>query len=127
MFYPPYATKQNMLTDGQQIMLLDHELGFSFTQVLPFLRSPEPWLLQPSDVTGWIEKHYFFPQLRGRQFDFAILTPALQRLNEQFWQAARRHIPLTWRTPEMDDIETYISKVLAHVSYFTQELNRVTQ
>ncbi|QNE41933.1 hypothetical protein F1C16_20090 (plasmid) [Hymenobacter sp. NBH84] len=121
------ATKQNMLTNGQQIMLLDHELGFSFTQVFSFLRSPEPWLLQPNDVSGWIEKHYFFPQLRGQQFDFTTLTPALQRLDSQFWQAARQHIPPTWRTPEIDDIEAHISQVLAHVSSFTQELNRVTQ
>lgn len=121
------ARKQNMLTNGQQIMLLDHEMAFSFTKMLPSLRSPTPWLLQDWDVQNWIQGHYFYPQLRGQSFDFTTLTPNLQNLNGQFWQAARQHIPDAWRTSELDKIEAYISQVLTHVSDFTQELNRVTQ
>lgn len=121
------AKKQNMLTNGQQIMLLDHELAFSFTKMLPSLRSPQPWLLQEWDVREWIQKHYFYPQLQGQQFDFTTLAPKLEGLDGQFWQAARQHIPPAWRTPEIDAIEAYISQVLTHVSEFTQELNRVTQ
>ena len=120
------ALKQNMLTNGQHIMLLDHELAFSFTKVLPFLRSQQPWLLEEVDVREWIQRHYFFPQLRGRRFDFTTLAPQLLRLDADFWQAARRHTPGAWQTTQVADIEAYISQVLAHVSDFTQELNRVT-
>ncbi|MBT9394801.1 hypothetical protein KLP40_16665 [Hymenobacter sp. NST-14] len=120
------ALKQNMLTDGERIVLLDHELAFSFTKVLPFLRPRQPWLLEDVDVREWIQKHYFFPQLRGRRFDFATLAPQLSRLDADFWQAARRHTPGAWQTGQANDIEAYICQVLAHVSEFTQELNRVT-
>ncbi|MBW3127303.1 HipA family kinase [Hymenobacter profundi] len=120
------ALKQNMLTDGQRIVLLDHELAFSFTKVLPFLRSRQPWLLEEVDVREWIQKHYFFPHLRGRQFDFTTLVPQLSRLDTAFWQAARQHTPTAWQTEQVDDIEAYICQVLSHVLEFTQELNRVT-
>ena len=121
------ATKQNMLTDGQRIMLLDHELAFAFTKYIPSTRSPTPWLLTEYDVREWIQKHYFYPQLRGQSFDFATLTPQFQNLDDHFWQAARRHIPPAWQTTELDAIQTYITQVLTHVADFTQELNRITQ
>lgn len=121
------ALKQNMLTDGQRLMLLDHELAFSFTKVLPFFRSQQPWVLEEVDVVGWIQNHYFFPQLRGQRFDYTTLSPQLLRLDAAFWQAARRHTPAAWQqSSQADDIEAYISQVLTHVSDFTQELNRVT-
>ena len=119
--------KQNMLTNGQQVLLLDHELAFSFTKILRPLRSATPWLLEEMDVRHWIQGHFFFPQLRGQQFDFTTLAPKLASLDGQFWQAARQHVPDDWLTPEFDDIEAYLSKVLTHVDEFTQELNRVTQ
>ena len=120
------AIKQNMLTDGQRVLLLDHELAFSFTKVLPFLRSKQPWVLEEVDVVGWIQNHYFFPQLRAQRFDFTTLIPQLLQLDAAFWQAARRHTPPAWQSSQADDVEAYISQVLTHVSDFTQELNRVT-
>ncbi len=122
------AAKQNMLTDGERIVLLDHELAFSFTMdLMKMLRpSPEPWVIPDTDV-HWIQNHYFFPLLRGAGFDFRTLAPQLHRLDGAFWEATRRHVPREWQTDQSARIETHLSHVLTNVEIFTTELNRLTQ
>ena len=115
--------KQNMLTDGTSVMLLDHELAFSFTQVL--FPARYPWLIPDEDLY-WIRNHYFFPYLRGKRIDFRTLSVKLQQLDANFWLKARQHVPPEWCTAGGAAIETYLSNALAHVEEFTTHLNRVT-
>jgi len=48
--------KQNMLTNGKELLIFDHELAFGFVFDLPFNRNKEPWIIRHLDKL-WIEKH----------------------------------------------------------------------
>lgn len=115
--------KQNMLADGTSIVLLDHELAFSFTQAL--FPARYPWLIPDEDLR-WIRNHYFFPYLRGKRIDFRPLGVNLQQLDVDFWAQAQLHVPPEWRTAGGPAIEAYLSKALSHVEEFTTNLNRIT-
>lgn len=117
------AGKQNMLTDGTDILLLDHELAFSFTQAI--FPPKEPWLIPEADMY-WIRNHYFFQQLRGKRIDFRTLNVNLQNITPSFWQCAHQHTPPEWRTSEGQTIATHISEMVVHVEEFTTHLNRIT-
>lgn len=115
--------KQNMLTDGTSIVLLDHELAFSFTQAL--FPARYPWLIPDEDL-HWIRNHYFYSHLRGKRIDFRPLSVKLQQLDASFWAHAQQHVPPEWRTAGGPAIEAYLSKALTHVEEFTTHLNRIT-
>src|SRR5690606_3498170 len=54
--------KPNMLTDGNRLVILDHELAFGFAFALSFLRNPTPWIIAERDGE-WIRKHCLHKRL----------------------------------------------------------------
>ncbi|MDO7875824.1 hypothetical protein Q5H93_13860 [Hymenobacter sp. ASUV-10] len=115
--------KQNMLTDGNDVIILDHELAFSFTQSLFPVK--ESWLIPEADLY-WIRNHYFFNQLRGKRIDFNTLCVNFQNIDADFWHSAYSHIPPEWQTGARAVIENHINEMVAHVEEFAAHLNRIT-
>lgn len=116
--------KPNFLTNGKDLLIYDHELAFSFTQVLPFARNPTPWLILPADM-DWLLKNFCYQLLKGNNYDFSNFAARLAVLEEGFWQKADQVIPAEWKNEHFDTIKDYLAKVVEHRNQFAIELNRV--
>ena len=116
--------KPNFLTNGKDLLIYDHELAFSFTQLLPFARNTSPWLI-PSDDMKWLSRNFCFQQLKGNSYDFSNFIARLPVLNEEFWEKAEQVIPEEWENEHFDIIKGYITTIVEHRNQFAIELNRV--
>ena len=118
--------KPNFLTNGKEIMLYDHELAFSFTQLFSFARNPNPWNILNGDME-WLSKHYCFDYLSGNSHDFSTFADHLSVLDDDFWNKAWTLIPDDWKNKNdhFNVIKEYITKIVANRNHFANELNRV--
>lgn len=100
------AGKPNILFKGDDLFLIDHELAFSFINVL---FPKEPWELRKE---GLAERHLFYTQVKKHStnnvvlFDRIIQSFSGIRLDDI--QEALNALPSEWH----DD--RYVSKILSH-------------
>ena len=67
----------NLLVKGYNLRMIDHELVFSFAEVLPFLRAPPAWETNSLDwMTAGERQHILYPSLR--KLDLIDLTSVIQ-------------------------------------------------
>ncbi|HEX7905281.1 MAG TPA: HipA family kinase [Chitinophagaceae bacterium] len=114
--------KPNMLTDGEKILLFDHELAFGF--VMDIIKNPKPWLISKSDL-GWIKNHYFFPILKGNEHNFDAFVDKLTVLNDEFWDKLQKIIPAVWLTDHFDKIKNNLASLVLHKDQFKEQLNKI--
>lgn len=110
--------KPNMITDGKNLVMLDHELGFGFLLTLSFLRSVEPWKFNAADLL-WIEKHCLFKRLKGKLYELDNFPAKLDNLNDGFWERAHELIPDEWMVTEMFlNIKKHVDLIREHKKEF---------
>jgi hypothetical protein len=114
--------KQNMLTDGEKIMIFDHELAFGF--VMDIIKNPTPWLISDADKS-WIKNHFFYSVLKDNEHNFDTFVETFEVLDNNFWDKAYVLIPQEWRTKQVDEIKNNLTSLIDNKSIFLQELNKV--
>lgn len=93
--------KPNLLFDGEQFAVIDHELAFSFTSLLGAV--PPPW-----DLRGqrWVESHLFFPYLRQyaerHPLPFDVFFNGLELVTDQFLNEAQEAVPNNWKNERVE-------------------------
>lgn len=115
--------KPNFITNGQDIFVYDHEMAFSFLEVL-FGGSIEPWLIPDADVY-WIGNHFSYSMLKGRNINFTGFAERLGLLDDGFWLKARQLMPPEWDNGLVTSIYNYLDKIVQHRNRFALELNRI--
>ena len=114
--------KPNMMTDGTEIVIYDHELAFSFIHnIFP---SPSPWEIQPVDLE-WIRKHCLLPKIKGKEFDYKELSQRFNNLDEHFWDTARALTPDEWLSDQFDRIKQHITAICNNRKAFITELKKL--
>ncbi|QTE36102.1 hypothetical protein J3L18_23660 [Mucilaginibacter gossypii] len=116
--------KPNFLTNGDDILIFDHELAFSYTLELPFMRNQEPWLIRESDMQ-WVSQNFCFNRLKGKQFDFSRFQNKLSLIDNTFWNKIETIIPAEWLSNQVTDIKAYLNSLIANADLFSNELNRI--
>jgi hypothetical protein len=114
--------KPNMLTDGEKILLFDHELAFGF--VMDIIKNPTPWIINENDL-GWIKNHYFFPALKGGEHRFDGFVSKFEALNDKFWDKLQQTIPKAWVTDHFFKIKDNLTSLVLHKDQFNEELNKI--
>ena len=114
--------KQNMLTDGEKILIFDHELAFGF--VMDIIKNPEPWLITLGDL-DWIKNHYFYPILRQNEHNFDMFVDSFEVIDENFWNRLLYFIPKDWITNEVEQIKRNLQLLIMNKQKFRDELYRV--
>lgn len=121
------AGKPNVLTDGEKFMIYDHELAFSFTSLLPFLRNKTPWIISEGEREMY-EKHHFFAYLKNKQVDFTNFVNELLNINDEFWDSVKHFTPNDWLLKHIDDFEdikSYLNTIILNKNTFSEELTRI--
>lgn len=116
--------KPNFLTNGKDLLIFDHELAFSFTQILPFVHNPNPWQFSQADLE-WLSNNFCYNYLKGNDVDFSNFAARLSVLNEGFWEKAIEIIPQEWQNEHMNTMRNYLTKIIENKDQFALELNRV--
>ncbi len=115
--------KQNLLTDGENVLIFDHELAFSFLFDL-FYKNPTPWILSDADK-NIIKKHFFFNVLRENKHNFDYFVESFEVINEDFWNKVNDLLPADWNTSQVLEIKNNLTALTDNKEVFLQELYRV--
>lgn len=118
------AGKPNIMGNGERLLVFDHELAFSFADILPFLRNKTPWVLGEAEREMYTS-HYFYPFLHRQEIDFTSFTEKLVMLNNAFWNKAFSLIPADWKTEELDDIKLRLNLIIKNRHSFSENLTKI--
>jgi hypothetical protein len=116
--------KPNMLTDGHETVLIDHELAFSFLFLLPFLRPAEPWMLTKQDEE-WLKKHYFYESIKRKGINFEQFVSNFVACREDLLEQPKSFFPSEWMNSTHEAICKQLTTVLGEVSKFTAQLTQI--
>ena len=118
--------KPNVASDGEELLIFDHELAFSFIRIFPVLRNKTPWIFDDTD-TELYRGHHFFNALRYNDIDFAEQVEKLTCFNQSFWDKAFSLMPEPWINDALADIQQHLTSILANKGAFAQTLNQTIQ
>jgi len=114
--------KPNMITDGNDLVMLDHELAFGFYFVPSFLRAGEPWCFAATDMS-WINKHCLLKRLKGKYYELDYFSERMTNLNDDFWIKVEDKMPREWFDREIfDSIKTHVNLIVAHKEEFIKNI-----
>ncbi|GHB68560.1 hypothetical protein GCM10007390_22450 [Persicitalea jodogahamensis] len=121
------SAKPNLLTNGNHFFLFDHELAFSFTSLLSFLRNATPWMLNDSEK-DMCRKHCLYVSLKDNVVDFKGFVDEFSRINDYFWERVEYFIPAAWLSEQKDflnDVKMHSQAINAHKKEFSDSLTNV--
>tara|TARA_R110001592_G_scaffold107223_2_gene300338 strand:+ start:247 stop:1062 length:816 start_codon:yes stop_codon:yes gene_type:complete len=107
-------TKPNMLTNGKEIVILDHELAYSFIMLIG--GDSEPWIITREK---WPEFSSLIlsNKLNKVVFSEAEIAEKISKLNNDFWQSVNKYIPDNWKN------EMYINKIMNHINLVQENIH----
>ena len=113
-------TKPNMLTNGEELVILDHELAFSFLMMI--FPDNEPWVVTREKWTEF--STLILPgKLKDVVFNESEISEKINRLDDAFWRSARRLIPAEWMNKDyLIRIQNHVSLVQNNIGSFVQHL-----
>ncbi|MBL7701519.1 MAG: hypothetical protein JNM14_04680 [Ferruginibacter sp.] len=114
--------KPNVLTNGNDIIMLDHEIAFGFV-FAPFLPS-KIWEMQEVGK-DWIRNHCLLPLIKGKEYNYDEFSEKLDNLSNAFWDCAKKLIPIEWMTDQFDFIKTKLSEFINEKDKFILELKKI--
>jgi hypothetical protein len=116
------AEKPNMLSDGKHLVAYDHELAFSFSDVL--FGPINLWELPESDRL-WIRNLVLLPLVKGSAVNYDSFAERMSRLDTHFWDRALFLTPEAWRHESFEVIRRHIQNFIASGEVLFQELKSI--
>ncbi len=111
--------KPNLMSNGQELVIYDHELAFSFIQAL--FKNPQPYQLRELD-RGWIENLFLLAKIKRFSLPEPAIKQALSRLDNNFWDRAFELIPPEWRTEQLLEIRSFLTEIVNNSDLFVQSV-----
>ncbi|HEX4031725.1 MAG TPA: HipA family kinase [Terracidiphilus sp.] len=110
----------NLLTSGDAIMIIDHELAFSFLRDIS--PSTAPWVL---DRQPYLENHVFYRQLKSKTIDLTGFTARLRALSETVLDEIFADVPPEWNNEEDGlKIREHLLAIRNHAEDFAEQIRR---
>ena len=119
-------TKPNCLTDGQDLIIFDHELAFAFVLLLfspPYI----PWDLPQEKITKILLNSFLFEKIKSSAFDEDKINQYLARIDDEFWDYAFEIIPSEWISEQLVSIRKNLSNIVAESDKFTALIKQILQ
>lgn len=114
--------KPNMITDGKNITIFDHEASFSFLKIIGGY--DEPWDFDMQDQRV-LENHVLYHKLKNSSIPKDYLSEKIDLLDDVFWNKVKTLVPNEWKTDQIAQIEDHVNSLIDHKSEFITELERV--
>ncbi|HME05595.1 MAG TPA: HipA family kinase [Bryobacteraceae bacterium] len=110
---------QNLLTHGDDILVFDHEIGFSF--LLDILPLTTPWRL---DRHQYLTEHVFYRQLKSEPIDLDGFSAALIALPGVALEGILAQVPAEWNNEVVSKIQLHLETVSDHAAEFIEEIKK---
>lgn len=117
--YDRTNNKPNLLTNGDNIIILDHEKAFGF--IFPPFFTANIWEMT-EEQKAWIRQHCLLPLIKGKQYDFDAFSTKFDNLTVEFWDKAFNLIPDSWRSDQFDSIKNILTGISVNRKVFIKEL-----
>jgi len=111
--------KPNLMSNGRELVIYDHELAFGFVQDI--FKNPRPYELRDIDQ-HWINSLFLVPKIRQTSFPEADIEQVLSRLGTNFWDRAFELIPPDWQTEQLPVIGEYLTQTVRSIPQFLQSV-----
>ena len=102
------VTKPNCQTDGNEFVILDHDLAFSFLAGVLFWKPP--W--ENGSDFNFLKEHIFYEPLRKTEVNLDRISGAIESIKDEQIRAYAEVLPSEWRK-EQDAITEVLDYVLA--------------
>jgi len=109
--------KPNLFITGSEIIVFDHEMAFSFLNLI--LPPSEPWLLSGE---SYLRGHLFYRELKGASVDFAGLRDLLSGISDGELEVMFDLIPQAWMGSFLNPMLVHIKGVRDNSDLFINEL-----
>ena len=109
----------NLMSKGDDLVVFDHELAFSF--LLDIFPSPIPWDLSSQ---RYLEEHVFYRQLRSKPIDLTLFTANLTELSLDLVENIFADVPSEWNNENAKKIAQHISIMRDHAEEFAEQIRR---
>lgn len=109
----------NLFSSGDNVVIFDHEMAFSF--VLALVPSATPWRL---DDQQYLADHVFYRKLKSKPIDLTGFTASLRGLSETFLAGIVADVPAEWNNENVLKIEGHLRAVSEHATEFADEVRR---
>lgn len=111
--------KPNLMANGQELVIYDHELAFSFIQAL--FKNPTPHQLREQDRT-WVENLFLLAKIKRFPLPETAILQAFGRLDNKFWDRSFELIPSAWRTDQLPEIRSFLTEIVNNADVFVQSV-----
>ncbi len=111
--------KPNLMANGQELVIYDHELAFGFT--MDIFKNACPYELRDRD-RQWIEQLFLWSKIRKFPLPESAIEESLRRLDTVFWNRAFELIPPEWHTAQLNDIRLYLTEIIDHAPEFIRSV-----
>jgi hypothetical protein len=110
----------NIFTRGDDLLIFDHEMAFSF--VLALFPSATPWRL---DDQQYFANHVFYRKLKSKPIDLTGFTASLGGLSDAILAGIVADFPFEWNNGTLAKIEAHLRAVRDHRLEFAEEVRRI--
>ncbi|TAE87752.1 MAG: hypothetical protein EAY81_03785 [Bacteroidetes bacterium] len=116
--------KPNILTDGEQFVLLDHELAFGFSDPFVLGKNNTPWHINATDMR-WIRNHILFKHIDHQSTNYNLILDKFSIFDAHFWKQIDNLVPHEWKTDITVSIKQHVDSMIENKSKFVQSLNQL--
>lgn len=115
--------KPNLMTNGEKLILLDHELAFSFAEIL-FNMNKTPWLINEGDLT-WVRKHVLFKHINHQEVNYLEILNKFHIFDAHFWKQVEELVPEEWKSALIEKIKEHVISIFQHKEAFSNSLRHL--
>ena len=113
------AHNQNLLWKGDEIFLIDHELGFAFLYQIGAFE--KPWEVR-SRIGDFLNEHIFYRELKGQKIDLSRFQGALQETSDLDIDDIFDQVPREWNNSHVSRIRGHVKDVRDHAEEFINQV-----
>jgi len=109
----------NLLWKGEELFLIDHELGFSF--LFQIGNANETWSLE-GDAGAFLNEHVFYGELKGKEIALDRFQRALEAISDEDLASMVDQVPREWNNESVSRISSHLESVRDHAADFVKQV-----
>jgi HipA-like kinase len=109
----------NLLWKGSEIIIIDHELAFSFLYQIG--TSGRPWEVRAS-AGDFLNDHVFSKDLKGKKIDLTRFRDALEGIDKATLDALIDQVPIEWNNDNLSRMRAHFTDVQNHAEEFIEQV-----
>jgi hypothetical protein len=113
------VSNPNLFTRGDDFILFDHELAFSFLRLIG--APARPWDIENAQS---LEQHVFYRALRKRMIDLSGFASRLAALGDRVLERFIAEVPEEWRDDTLGRILAHLTQMRENAAAFEEQVAR---